>query len=87
VADYARALGVTPTHLSRCCRETCGRPALALLNDRVLFEARQLLRDTRVPVQDIARSLGFSSAAYFSRAFLAKAGSTPSAFRRKSPAL
>lgn len=86
VADYARGLGVTPTHLTRCCRQTCGRSALSLLNDRIIYEARQLLRDTRVPVQDIARGLGFSSAAYFSRSFLARAGETPSAFRRKAAA-
>ena len=29
VADYAQALKVTPTHLSRVCRDASGRPALA----------------------------------------------------------
>lgn len=85
VADYARSLGVTPTHLTRCCKQTCGRSALALLNDRVLYEARILLRETRTPVQDIAQSLGFSSAAYFSRSFHGGTGMTPSDFRRKGP--
>ena len=83
VADYARALGVTPTHLTRCCRQTCGRSALALLNDRVLYEARLLLRETATPIKDIARSLGFASAAYFSRSFHARTGKSPSAFRRQ----
>jgi AraC family transcriptional regulator, transcriptional activator of pobA len=82
VADYARALGITPTHLTRSCKATCGQSALAILNDRLLFEARVLLRDTRRPVQDIARDLGFSSPAYFSRSFTARTGSTPSRFRR-----
>lgn len=82
VADYARALGVTATHLTRCCRDTCGRPALALLNDRILYEARILLRDTRAPVQDIAAALGFASPAYFSRVFLERAGQSPTAFRK-----
>ncbi len=86
VAAYAAELGVTPTHLTRCCKETCGRPALALLNDRVLYEARLLLRETRTPVGDIARDLGFSSAAYFTRAFQARTGATPSAFRRHGAA-
>jgi hypothetical protein len=27
VSDYAEALGVTPTHLTRCCRNVSGRPA------------------------------------------------------------
>ena len=84
VAGYARALGVTPTHLTRCCKLTCGRSALALLNDRVIYEARLMLRDTREPVQDIARWLGFASPAYFTRSFQARAGMTPTDFRRKT---
>lgn len=82
MADYAADLGVTPTHLSRVCRETCGRPASALLHDRQLFEARRMLSETRIPVQDIAEALGYGSAAYFSRSFQARTGKTPTAFRR-----
>lgn len=85
VADFARALGVTPTHLTRCCKITCGRSALALLNDRVLFEARVLLRDSRLPVQQIARDLGFASPAYFTRSFQTRTGMTPTAFRKMGP--
>ncbi len=82
VSDYAAALGVTPTHLTRACRASCGRTALRLLQDRRLFEARRLLTDTDMPVQQIARGLGFSSAAYFSRAFAAQTGAAPSAYRK-----
>lgn len=84
VASYAAALGVTPTHLTRSCRKTCGRSALALLNDRIHFEACVLLKDTNTPIQDIAQSLGFRSPAYFTRSFQEKAGQTPSDFRRTS---
>ena len=59
------------------------RQALGLLNDRILYEARVLLRETRRPVQEIARDLGFGSAAYFTRSFQLRAGMTPSEFRRK----
>lgn len=85
VADYAAKLGVTPTHLSRVCREATGRPAHALLNERIMSEARRLLRDTDMPGFEIAQSLGFSSAAYFTRAFQQAAGQTPSGFRAKAP--
>lgn len=84
IADFAAALNVTPTHLTRACKATCGRPAHALLQDRVLFEARRLLAETQVPVKDIARQLGFSSPAYFTRAFQANVGETPSSFRRRN---
>ena len=86
VADYARRLGVTPTHLTRCCRQTCGRTAHQLLRDRVLFEARQMLRDTDRLVQEVARELGYRSAAYFTRAFQAATGLTPTRFRRDGAA-
>jgi AraC-like DNA-binding protein len=82
IADYAAALGVTPTHLTRCCKQTCGRPASALLHDRLLFEARRMLSETDQPVGHIARDLGFTSPAYFTRAFQHQTGKTPSAFRR-----
>ena len=84
IADFAAALNVTPTHLTRACKAACGRPAHALLQDRVLFEARRLLAETKVPVKDIARQLGFSSPAYFTRAFQTNVGETPSSFRRRS---
>ncbi len=81
VADYARALAVTPTHLSRICKEATGRPAHALLSERIMHEARRLLRDTDMPAREVAEHLGFSSAAYFTRAFQQATGRTPSAFR------
>jgi len=82
VGEYAAALGVTPTHLSRVCNKACGRPASSLLNDRLIYEARRLLSETREPVNEVARQLGFTSAAYFTRAFQHHTGQTPSAFRR-----
>ena len=82
VTDYATALGVTATHLTRACRASCGRTAMALLQERRLFEARKLLAETRIPVQEIARNLGFSTPGYFARAFAAQVGQPPSAYRK-----
>lgn len=82
VADFADQLQVTPTHLSRVCRDASGRPALALLNERIMYEARRLLLETDLPAREVAQQLGFSSAAYFTRAFSQATGRTPSAFRK-----
>jgi AraC family transcriptional activator of pobA len=81
IGDYAKQLQVTPTHLSRVCREAAGRPAHALLTERIMYEARRLLLDTDMPAREIAEHLGFSSAAYFTRAFAQATGRTPSDFR------
>lgn len=82
VASFADELGVTPTHLARCCQQVADRSALALLNDRIHYEACTLLRDTGTPVNEIAQMLGFASAAYFTRSFHDKTGQTPTGFRR-----
>ena len=82
VAYFAAALGVTPTHLSRACNIASGRPASALLSDRVHFEARRMLAETDLPIRDIAQKLGFTSPAYFSRSFLKNVGQSPREFRK-----
>jgi len=87
VSDYVTVLGVTATHLTRCCNQTCGKSALALLRDRVNYEACILLRETRTPVNEIAAQLGFTSAAYFARSFSAQTGTTPSDFRKRGAAM
>lgn len=82
VQDYASELGVSATHLTRVCNKSCGRTAHALLADRRLHEARRLLVETRLPVQDIAAQAGFTSPAYFARVFRDTVGKSPSDFRK-----
>ena len=82
MAEHAQALGVTSTHLTRVCRAETGRTAAALLTERLLHAARRLLITTDVPVQDIARHLGFGSAAYFTRFIQQHTDKTPTALRR-----
>ena len=82
MADHAAALDVTPTHLTRACKAATGKTASELLTERVLYEARHLLTTTKVPAQDIARFLGFGSAAYFTRFMLQHTNETPSKLRK-----
>lgn len=82
MAEYAQALGVTPTHLTRVCKAETGRTAATLLTERLLHAARRLLVATDTPVQDIARHLGFGSAAYFTRFIQQHTGHSPTALRR-----
>jgi AraC family transcriptional activator of pobA len=83
VADYARALAVTPTHLSRVARAATGGPASQLIDARVIREARRQLAFTHLSVTTIAYTLGFADPALFSRVFTRVAGCSPRAFRRQ----
>ena len=84
MADHAAALSVTPTHLTRACKAATGRTAADLLTERVLYAARIALVETDVAIQDIARHLGFGSAAYFTRFMQAHTAKTPTALRKSS---
>jgi AraC family transcriptional regulator, transcriptional activator of pobA len=81
VADYARALAVSPTHLSRVARALTGEPASRLIDSRLMREARRQLAYTTMSVTTIAYTLGFADPAYFSRAFARTIGVSPREFR------
>ncbi|MFV0359906.1 helix-turn-helix domain-containing protein [Tropicimonas sp.] len=81
LADYAEYLGVAPTRLSEICCRTCGRPAADLLADRLAFEARRLLLDESLSVDQVSELLGYPSRGDFDRDFGAQAGESPGQFR------
>jgi AraC family transcriptional activator of pobA len=83
VSDYAAALSVTPTHLSRLTRSATGHAASHLILERVIREARRNLVYTGLPISTIAYALGFSDPAYFSRLFSTATGLSPRDFRDK----
>ena len=83
VAEHARALAVTPTHLSRVLRATSGQPASRLIELRLMREARRQLAYTSLPVSTIAYTLGFADPAYFSRVFSRVEGLSPRAVRER----
>ena len=83
VAQYARALSISPTHLSRISRAASGVSALRMIEARLMREARRNLAYTNLSISTIAYSLGFSDPAYFSRVFARDAGISPKAFRSK----
>ncbi|ARQ03193.1 helix-turn-helix domain-containing protein [Pseudorhodoplanes sinuspersici] len=83
VARYAKALKVTPTHLTRVVRETHGCPATHMIRDRMVREARRHLVYTNLSISQIAYALRFDDPAYFSRTFTQATGQSPRDFRHR----
>ncbi|MCQ4161621.1 helix-turn-helix domain-containing protein [Roseomonas sp. GC11] len=81
LAAYAGQLGISVGTLTRLCRAHAGQAPLALIQERRMAEARQMLRLSRQPVSAIAYALGFEPA-YFSRFFTRHEGVSPAAYRR-----
>jgi AraC family transcriptional activator of pobA len=83
VIDYAKALSISPTHLSRLSRTATGDSALRLIEARLMREARRNLAYTSLSISNIAYTLGYTDPAYFSRVFTRDAGLSPKAFRQQ----
>lgn len=81
-AAVAARLGVTLDHLNRRLRDECGQTVGAMLRQRRLDEACRLLRETDLPVGEIADRVGLPDQNYFGRWFRKYAGQTPSGWRR-----
>jgi AraC family transcriptional activator of pobA len=78
---YSDTLGISIPQLTRICRGVLGCPAIQVIHDRLMLEARRQLVYTSTNVAQIAYGLGFSDPAYFSRFFAARAGMAPSRYR------
>ncbi len=81
VADYARALHLSPRHLARIVRAGTGQPAHAVIETMRIREACRLLAYTRLPVASVGYAAGFEDPAYFARAFRRATGQSPTAYR------
>lgn len=81
ISTYAQALGVTLFQLRTACSAVARASPSAMIEQRLMLEAKRALRYSTLSVSDIALSLGFEDLAYFSRFFRRHAGCSPRAFR------
>lgn len=83
VAEYAQLLSITPTHLSRVLRASTGQPASAIIENRIVREARRNLAFSNLTITEISYQLGYEDPSYFSRVFKRVTGQSPRDYRRK----
>lgn len=81
VAEYADKLNVSPKTLHNCVMECSGKTPFTYINDRIMLEARRLLRFSGMMVKEIAGYLGFEDPSYFVKFFKRQTGYLPSAYR------
>ena len=82
VQYFADKLHVTPNYLSDTIRHHSGKPALTLIHDFIIEEAKKQLRSSHKTVSEISYQLGFEYPNYFSRLFKKKVNQTPSDYRQ-----
>lgn len=83
VRFYADKMNITPKYLSEFLLSETGKSSKSIINDVVFLEARSLLKQTVMSVQEISLQLGFPDASYFSKAFKKGVGVTPLTYRKQ----
>ncbi len=79
--DYAERLAVHVNHLNKVLKENTGKTTTTLISERVVQEAKILLKQTDWSVSEIAYSLGFEEVAHFSNFFRKQTSFSPVGFR------
>ncbi|OSI79660.1 hypothetical protein BSZ21_01210 [Bradyrhizobium canariense] len=85
VEDYAEAIGCSAKSLRRACMMACGSSPKALIEQRLILEAKRLLAHTGLTVEVIATEVGFSEPTNFVKFFRRHGGMRPLDFRAKFP--
>lgn len=84
VAFYANQLSITPNYLNIICRQFNGLNSKALIDQRILLEAKRLLLGTLLSIKEIGYKLGFADTAHFSSFMSSKTGLNPKRFREST---
>jgi AraC family transcriptional activator of pobA len=80
-ADFANQLNLHVNHLNKSVREITGRTTSQLIAERILQEAKVLLKSTDWNVAEIAWSLAFKESNHFSAFFKTHTGLSPAKYR------
>jgi AraC family transcriptional activator of pobA len=79
--DYADRLAVHVNYLNKKLKESTGKTTTEIIAERMIQEAKILLRQTQWTVSEIAYALGFEEIAHFSNFFKKKTSMAPLEFR------
>ena len=82
VQFYAARLCITPRHLNELVKAVTGRTASDWIAEAVALEAKALLQNPALPIQQVAASLHFADQFAFSRFFKNSTGLSPTAYRQ-----
>lgn len=80
-ADFAGQLNIHVNHLNRAVKETTLKTTTQLIAERLLQEAKVLLKHTDWNVSEIAYALGFTEVTHFNNFFKKHMQQSPSGFR------
>jgi AraC-like DNA-binding protein len=81
-SEFAKQLNIHVNHLNKSLKETVGKTTTQIISERLLQEAKILLKQTDLNISEISYALGFTEATHFSSFFKKRTQLTPSKFQK-----
>ncbi len=81
---YADLLHISSKTLTTITKNIIGKSPSQLIAERIILEAKRLLRFTSLQIGEIAFKIGFDDASYFVKYFKRHVGSSPKSYREAS---
>lgn len=84
VNQYAEKLNISTKTLSAITKSIINETPLFLISERLVLEAKRLLKFTALQIGEVAYKIGFDDASYFVKFFKRKVGCSPKTYRSSS---
>lgn len=81
VASIAKKVGISPSRLAHVFSDVVGRPMTTYIRETRVRAAAKALRESSMPIGEIALACGFYDQSHLARAFKAVRGVTPRQYR------
>lgn len=79
--EYSNLLNISAKTLSTITKSIVAKSPSQLISDRVVLEAKRLLKFTTLQIGEVAYKLGFEDPSYFVKYFKRYTGNSPSSYR------
>jgi AraC-like DNA-binding protein len=83
VVELANACSLSRSHFSRAFKRTTGLSPQEWIRHQRIYQAKQLIQNSRLSLAQISNDCGFSDQAHFCNAFIRSVGVTPLAWRNR----
>lgn len=80
-SEFASQLSIHVNHLNRAIKKTTGKTTTQIISERIIQEAKSLLKHSNWNVSEIAYSLGFEETSHFNNFFKKNVKQTPLKYR------
>ena len=81
--SYAEEMNITPNYLNKLVKSHLGISAYDYILNRIISEAKILLKLTNINVSELAYRLGYENPGYFIRLFKKAEGLTPLEYHKR----